>query len=77
MDWNLLAGPAALAIAASLAVIALWREHVKDDNQKDATIKTLTESVGTFPGALKDLTAVVADSAMRERTRNKNGREGD
>ena len=76
-DWNLLAGPAALAIAASLAVWALWHEHVKDDDQKDGTIKTLTETVGAFPAALKDLTSVVVAAAERERTRPRSERAGD
>jgi hypothetical protein len=69
MDLTVLAGPAALAIAASLAVVALWKEHVKGDGQKDATIKTLAESVGAFPGALKELTAVVSAATERERDR--------
>lgn len=69
MDWTLLAGPGALAIAASLAVVALWREHTKSDAQKDTTIKVLTESVGAFPVALRDLTAVVSSATARERDR--------
>lgn len=77
MNWDILAGPAALAIGASLAVVALWRQHVKGDDVKDATIKTLTESVGAFPPALKDLTSVVIDSTERERNRAKVQRAGD
>ena len=77
VDWNLLAGPAALAIAASLAVIALWREHVRDDAVKDSTIRGLTDTVGAFPAALKDLTSVVVAATERERQRPRNERADD
>ena len=72
-----LTGPTGLAIAASVAVAALWRIHVKGDEQKDATIKVLTEAVNAFPAALKDLTAVVVDTAEREKARTRNERVGD
>lgn len=71
MDLSLLAGPAALAIAASAAVIALWREHQRTDHLKDELIVSLTKSVGEFPGSLKDLTAVVVEAARRERARRR------
>lgn len=77
MDWNQLAGPAALAIAASAAVVALWREHVRSDRLKDETIKTLTAAVDQIPGALGDLTAVVRDVAQHELNRTPNERRGD
>lgn len=77
MDLETLAGPGALAIAASLATIALWRRHVRDDEMKDSTITVLTGAVAEFPTALKDLTAVVVDSAERERARPRNERTGD
>ncbi len=77
MNWDTLAGPAALAIAASVACVALWREHVKDDDRKDKTIEGLTVTVGAFPGALRDLTTVVLQAAERERTRPRNERADD
>lgn len=77
LDWNVLAGPAALAIAASVAVIVLWREHVKDDDLKDKTVEGLTATVAGFPGALRDLTTVVLQAAERERTRPRNERVDD
>lgn len=77
MNVELLAGPAALAIGASLAVVALWKNHVKKDDVDAQTIRTLTETVRLFPDALKDLTAVVLDSSERERNRVKTSRAGD
>lgn len=77
MPIEALAGPAALAIAASVAVIALWREHVKDDGVKDKTIEALTLSVGAFPAALRDLTSVVLTAAEREQMRPHRERAGD
>lgn len=68
---NVLSSPQAVAILLAVAVIALWRLHVKGDDIKDAALKTLTEAVGAFPVALRDLTAVVSDSVERERTRPK------
>ena len=71
MTPELLTGPAALAIAATLAVVALWREKQRSDRLKDDVIVSLTKSVGEFPGALKDLTAVVVESTHRERARQR------
>ena len=77
MEWQLLAGPAALAIAASAATWALWRHHVKEDDQKDIAIRALTAAVAEFPGALKDLTGVVTDTVNRQRVRTGRDRAGD
>lgn len=67
-EWlTALAGPAGLAIFASAVSWTLWREHVKDDALKDATIVKLTDAVSAFPPALKDLTTVVVAATERER----------
>ncbi len=64
---NALVGPVGLAIAASLAVIALWRQHVKADALKDDALKALTTSLPEIATALRDLTTVVKDAATRPR----------
>ena len=70
MDLTQLAGPAALAIAASLAVVALWKVHVEQDKIRDAALVKLTEAVSAFVPALKDLTAVVSDAIKSEKDRH-------
>lgn len=77
MDWEVILGPFGVAVVSCIAAAALWRRHVRDDEVKDAAIKTLTDSVGQFPAALKDLTEVVLHETERQRTRPRNERAGD
>ena len=65
MDWSLLAGPAALAVAATLAVVALWRDHRADDKRRNDALALLTDAVPAIASALRDLTAVVKDVRTR------------
>ena len=77
MNLDVFLGPAGLATACLVAIGILWREHVKDDDLKDETIKALTASVGAFPNALRDLTGIVLASTERERARPRTERAGD
>ena len=67
MNLDQLAGPAALAIAASAAVVALWRAHVQADAMRDAALRELTQAVAEFPTALHELAAIVTDAARQRK----------
>lgn len=67
---DLLNTPNAVAAIACVAVIALWRQHQKDDAVKDAALLTLTEAVREFPGVVKESTAVIVDVVAKERAKN-------